>query len=1062
MSDDEKSRLYKQIVRQTPEFVLLERMRVHGFWPAGHGLPPDPPGEQAERGRIEAELETLRQASAAVRDPEKALRAERERRWKESRERRAAAKARRVEQARQRRAEWEALRSAQLVHAGAGVSGALDHKTSDSARLAERGLPVLHTAVDLACFLELPISKLRWLTYHRRGATLVHYRRFEIAKKTGGVRCISAPKPALAAAQAKLLRGILTRLVPEPHAHGFVLGRSILSNATPHVGCQVVLNLDLKEFFPSITFRRVRGLFTAVGYSGQVATALALLCTEPPRVPAQVGGKRYWVALGQRVLPQGACTSPAITNALCRRLDRRLHGLALRHGFTYTRYADDLSFSGDRPETAGRLLRSVRAILAEEGFREHPRKTRVMRRSRRQEVTGVTVNSRPTVSRGQVRELRAILHNAARYGLDSQNREGRRDFAAVLRGRVEFVSMVDPVQGRKLRAALELALSAEPPPYSAALARAIGAAREAGALLRAELHRGAGQAPEPELDERVEGLLRARLLAGSSWGFQGRLTDEARADETSPRWIVDPNDGAVWHRRGRRGAAVSIGAVHRGVPVLGVVYAFAWPDDLGDLFAWAEGCGPMLRNGRPVKPKRSEPDPTGAIVLVPAEAELQPESAPRRFIVSPAASHRLALVAAGDAAGSVIEEGAEAWRLAAGEALLRAVGRTLSEAVVEAAGQEHDAEVRAASAEEQPRSDSPIVARFSISGRVADAGRLARAQGCLLGQLAGDSLGGLVEFRSAQTIRQAHPQGVRELIDGGQWRNLAGQPTDDSELALMLARTLVRERRYDPRAALDAYVHWYRSGPFDVGGTIGAALGAAAWAPEPEHAMEAALARASRISQANGSLMRISPIGIFAAGRPALAADWARLDSGLTHPHPVCRDACAVFSAAISEAIAEGGGPEACYEAALEEARRSAAEPVRKALQDARSTRPADYQTKMGWVLIGLQNAFYQLLHAPSAEEGIVVTVLEGGDTDTNAAIAGALLGAVHGREAIPRRWRLALQACRPLPGSGTAHPRPAEFWPSDVLELAEQLLASGPGDPRSQASGAGGMDSDL
>src|SRR5439155_13747971 len=104
-------------------------------------------------------------------------------------------------------------------------------------------------------------------------------------------------------------------------------------------------------------------------------------------------------ALGDRVLPQGACTSPAITNALCRRLDRRLRGLAARHGFAYTRYADDLTFSGDRPAAVGRLLKSVRTILEAEGLREHPRKTRVMRRGSRQGVTGVVVNARATVSR---------------------------------------------------------------------------------------------------------------------------------------------------------------------------------------------------------------------------------------------------------------------------------------------------------------------------------------------------------------------------------------------------------------------------------------------------------------------------------------------------------------------------------------------------------------------------------------------------------------------------------------------------------------------------------------
>jgi hypothetical protein len=135
-------------------------------------------------------------------------------------------------------------------------------------------------------------------------------------------------------------------------------------------------------------------------------------------------------------------------------LDRRLTALAARHGYAYTRYADDLTFSGDNPKPVGRLLRSVRSILESEGLTEHPRKTKVMRRSRRQEVTGLTVNARPTVSRKEIRELRAILHNASKHGLQSQNREQRPDFAAYLAGRVEFVCMVDPARAARFRAML--------------------------------------------------------------------------------------------------------------------------------------------------------------------------------------------------------------------------------------------------------------------------------------------------------------------------------------------------------------------------------------------------------------------------------------------------------------------------------------------------------------------------------------------------------------------------------------------------------------------------------
>ena len=180
----------------------------------------------------------------------------------------------------------------------------------------------------------------------------------------------------------------------------------------------------------------------------------------------------------------------------------------------------------------------------------------------------------------------------------------------------------------------------------------------------------------------------------------------------------------------------------------------------------------------------------------------------------------------------------------------------------------------------------------------------------------------------------------------------------------MLARALVHEKTYNPASALDAYLHWYDSPPFDIGGTTAAALGGAKRGQTPDERLKKGKASANAASQANGSLMRISPLGIFGAANPIRAAEWARADSSLTHPNPVCQGACAVFVAAIATVIAEGGSPRTCFNAALKEAERSAAhETVVRALKDAESRAPADYQRKQGWVLIALQNAFYQLLH---------------------------------------------------------------------------------------------------
>jgi ADP-ribosyl-[dinitrogen reductase] hydrolase len=305
----------------------------------------------------------------------------------------------------------------------------------------------------------------------------------------------------------------------------------------------------------------------------------------------------------------------------------------------------------------------------------------------------------------------------------------------------------------------------------------------------------------------------------------------------------------------------------------------------------------------------------------------------------------------------------------------------------------------------------------------------ARAQGCLLGQLAGDALGSLVEFQSPDEIWRSYPDGVRELADGGTWNTIAGQPTDDSEMALLLARMLVKTGLYDPEAARKEYQYWLGSDPFDCGMTISAGL----------------RGNPNLDSQANGAMMRISPLGIFGA-RFELnqVAEWAMQDAALTHPNLICQQANALFAMGIAHAIKSGCDSKELYQ----RIRQGAVDmPVEPALLDtidkAADERPADYVHQQGWVLIAFQNALYQLLHAPSLEECVVDTIMRGGDTDTNAAICGALLGAVFGREAIPAQWLDSLQNCRPEAGHPRVrHPRPECFWPVDVLELSKQLIS--------------------
>jgi retron-type reverse transcriptase len=374
---------------------------------------------------------------------------------------RAEVKARKKAEAAERkrqRAEGVAHRKAtDIIFVGKGVSARMNDRASDAEKLAAAGLPVLHAPADLANALGLTIPRLRWLCFHAEAATRIHYVQFETPKKSGGTRTLSAPHMTLAAAQEWVLANILAKLPTEEPAHGFVPGRSTLTNAMPHAGKDVVVNLDLEGFFPSIGFARVRHVFLRLGYSGAVATLLALLGTECPRRKVAYAGTPYYVATGPRGLPQGACTSPALSNQVARRLDRRLAGLAKKLGLAYTRYADDLTFSagpGFR-DKVGWLIARVRHIAQDEGFAVNPKKTRVKRPESRQTVTGLVVNAAPAVPRDVVRRIRAILHRAKAEGLEAQNRDRHPNFRGWVKGMIAYIAMARPDVGARLRAALD-------------------------------------------------------------------------------------------------------------------------------------------------------------------------------------------------------------------------------------------------------------------------------------------------------------------------------------------------------------------------------------------------------------------------------------------------------------------------------------------------------------------------------------------------------------------------------------------------------------------------------
>ena len=282
---------------------------------------------------------------------------------------------------------------------------------------------------------------------------------FRLRKKHGGYREITAPKGGL--------RGILNALnillqtydEPTPWAYGFVCGRSVVDNARPHVGKRYILNLDLKDFFPTITRQQVADCLTAepFGFSSLAAKLISGLATVRTKN-------------NEEVLAQGFATSPTLSNFICREMDKEIASIAAAQGITFTRYADDLTFSADtdvlRPQ--GELVQQVKAIVERYGFRLNEAKTHLQRRGKRQEVTGLMVTEKVNVSRRYVREIRSLLYIWERYGYEDACQAAWKSYRqqhgktkghqhcvplnAVLRGKLNYMKMVrgadDPLYQR--------------------------------------------------------------------------------------------------------------------------------------------------------------------------------------------------------------------------------------------------------------------------------------------------------------------------------------------------------------------------------------------------------------------------------------------------------------------------------------------------------------------------------------------------------------------------------------------------------------------------------------
>ena len=303
-------------------------------------------------------------------------------------------------------------------------------------------VPRIDTTGELAERFELDAGQLAWLAdvrglkRHVADERLRNYRYLLLPRPGGAPRVIERPKLRLKEIQRRILREILVWIPAHAAAHGFVPGRSALTHAARHVGRPAVLRVDLEDFFASVTAARVYGIFRTAGYPEAVAHALTGLCTNACRLDVPTPLRRR---LATPHLPQGAPTSPALANLAAHALDRRLSGL----GANYSRYADDLTFSGAHRIRG--LLPAIAAIARDEGFRVNPRKTRLMSSGGRQTVTGIVVNARPNVPRRDYDRLKALLHNAARNG------PGELDRDHVL-GRIAWVASLNPARGDKLRA----------------------------------------------------------------------------------------------------------------------------------------------------------------------------------------------------------------------------------------------------------------------------------------------------------------------------------------------------------------------------------------------------------------------------------------------------------------------------------------------------------------------------------------------------------------------------------------------------------------------------------
>ncbi|MFX0033955.1 MAG: reverse transcriptase family protein, partial [Candidatus Hermodarchaeota archaeon] len=288
---------------------------------------------------------------------------------------------------------------------------ALSTDDSNFLKLKVNGLPLIHGLRDLAHFLEIDDSLLK--DYFKFSSGILTYHTFFIAKKSGGRREIIIPSPKLKQIQSKIFIDILEKIKASKFAHGFIKERSIVSNAKEHLKSQIMYHIDLVDFFPSIKLNEVCKVFRNIGYSEYISYLFGLLCTFIPECNFTIQDKSILNFNQLAFLPQGACTSPIISNLVCCQLDKELNEFARGYGLRYTRYADDITFSSQSKRyITTNLIKKIHSVIKAHGFSINRKKERLSYNRNFQRVTGINVqNSQPSLPRRWIKNLRSALYH---------------------------------------------------------------------------------------------------------------------------------------------------------------------------------------------------------------------------------------------------------------------------------------------------------------------------------------------------------------------------------------------------------------------------------------------------------------------------------------------------------------------------------------------------------------------------------------------------------------------------------------------------------------------------